>query len=90
MEVLIVTEKFRGKRIGYALFSEFIRYAHNKKVKRVQWVVLDWNANAIKFYKRNGGEILNDWRVTVMNKNSIKKFISSLVDSSKLGYSFIN
>ncbi len=77
LEDLIVTEKFRGMGIGYALFSEFIRYAHNKKVKRVQWVVLDWNANAIKFYKRNGGEILNDWRVTVMNKNSIKKFIEN-------------
>ena len=77
LEDLIVTKKFRGKGIGYALFSEFIKYAYNKKVKRVQWVVLNWNDHAINFYKRNGGEILNDWRVTVMNKNSIKKFVKN-------------
>ena len=77
LEDLIVSEKFRGKGIGYALFSKFINYAHKKKVRRVQWVVLDWNASAIKFYKRSGGEILDDWRVTIMNRNSIKKFIDS-------------
>ena len=59
------------------MFSEFIKYAYNKKVKRVQWVVLNWNAHAINFYKRNGGEILSDWRVTIMNKNSIKKFVKN-------------
>ena len=77
LEDLIVTKKFRGKGIGFALFSEFIKYAYNKKVKRVQWVVLNWNDHAINFYKRNGGEILNDWRVTIMNKNSIKKFVKN-------------
>mgnify|MGYP003324175492 FL=1 len=77
LEDLIVSEKFRRKGIGYALFSKFINYAHKKKVRRVQWVVLDWNASAIKFYKRSGGEILDDWRVTIMNRNSIKKFIDS-------------
>ena len=77
LEDLIVSEKFRGKGIGYALFSKFINYAHKKKVRRVQWVVLDWNDSAIKFYKRSGGEILDDWRVTIMNRNSIKKFIDS-------------
>ena len=60
---LIVFQKNLGKGIGYALFSEFIKYAYNKKVKRVQWVVLNWNDHAINFYKRNGGEILNDWRL---------------------------
>ena len=49
LEDLIVNEKFRGKGIGYALFSKFINYAHKKKVRRVQWVVLDWNDSAIKF-----------------------------------------
>ena len=36
LEDLIVTKKHRGKGIGFALFSKFIKYSHDLKVKRVQ------------------------------------------------------
>ncbi len=48
-----------------------------KKVKRVQWVVLDWNQSAIEFYKNNGAQVLNDWRVALMDENAIKKFVEN-------------
>ena len=77
MEDLIVTEKHRGKGIGFALFSKFIKYSFDLKVKRVQWVVLDWNISAIDFYKKNGAVILNDWRVALMDDKAIKKFVEN-------------
>ena len=77
LEDLIVTEKHRGKGIGFALFSKFIKYSYNQKVNRVQWVVLDWNQSAIEFYKNNGAQVLNDWRVALMDKNAIKKFVEN-------------
>ena len=77
LEDLIVTEKHRGKGIGSALFSKFINYSYNQKVKRVQWVVLDWNQSAIEFYKNNGAQVLNDWRVALMDENAIKKFVEN-------------
>ena len=30
---------------------------------RFEWVVLDWNENAIEFYKHHGAQILDDWRM---------------------------
>ena len=77
LEDLIVTEKHRGKGIGFALFSKFIKYSYNQKVKRVQWVVLEWNQSAIEFYKNNGAQVLNDWRVALMDENAIKKFVEN-------------
>ena len=77
MEDLIVTEKHRGKGLGFALFSKFIKYSFDLKVKRVQWVVLDWNISAIDFYKKNGAVILNDWRVALMDDKAIKKFVEN-------------
>ena len=77
LEDLIVTEKHRGKGIGFALFSKFIKYSHDLNVKRVQWVVLDWNTSAIDFYKKNGAIILDDWRVALMDDKAIQKFVKN-------------
>jgi RimJ/RimL family protein N-acetyltransferase len=30
---------------------------------RFEWTVLDWNASAIGFYRRQGAEILPEWRI---------------------------
>jgi hypothetical protein len=47
------------------------------KVNRVQWVVLDWNVNAIDFYERNGAVVLDDWRVALMDDKAISKFVEN-------------
>ena len=52
IEDLIVTKNFRNKGIGNLLFERVINYANEMKVKRVSWEVLDWNVNAIDFYKK--------------------------------------
>ena len=40
-------------------------------------MVLDWNQSAIEFYKNNGAQVLNDWRVALMDENAIKKFVEN-------------
>ena len=77
LEDLIVTKNRRGNGIGSLLFSKFINYAHSLRVKRIEWAVLDWNVNAIEFYKKNGAKILSDWRVAQMDEDSIKKFCNN-------------
>ena len=77
LEDLIVTKSKRGLGIGFKLFSKFIHYAHDLNVKRIEWVVLDWNKSAIDFYKKNGAHVLDDWRVAQMDFNAIKKFVNN-------------
>ena len=77
LEDLIVSKSVRGKGIGLKLFSRVIHYAFQLNVKRVEWAVLEWNENAINFYKRNGAKVLQDWRVAQMDLNAIKKFVGN-------------
>ena len=77
LEDLIVTKKHRGSGIGQALFSNFIKYSHSKGVRRIEWAVLNWNTNAIKFYELNGAKVYEDWYIAQMDQNAINNFIGN-------------
>jgi GNAT superfamily N-acetyltransferase len=76
LEDLIVKENMRGSGIGFALYSKIIEQGKKDKVRRIEWAVLDWNIQAIEFYKKSGAKVLEDWRVTQMDEQGINEFIS--------------
>ena len=78
LEDLIVTASKRGLNIGSALYSKVIEYGYKKGVKRIEWVVLDWNTPAIDFYKKTGAVVLDDWNTAQMNEQAIKNYIQTL------------
>lgn len=78
LEDLIVTKNARSTGVGSKLYAEVMKIAHEQQVKRVEWVVLDWNQSAIDFYKKTGAEILKDWRTVQINEHNLEKFIKSL------------
>jgi GNAT superfamily N-acetyltransferase len=61
IEDIIVTEKERGKGYGKMLLDAVIAMGRKEKVKRIEWQVLDWNKDAIRFYRRYGTEISSEW-----------------------------
>ncbi len=75
LEDLIVKQKYRGEGIGKALYTKVLSYAHQQKLKRVSWEVLDWNKVAIDFYKATGAKILDSWKVVHMDENSLDEFV---------------
>ena len=75
LEDLIVTQSHRGKNFGKELYSSFIEFAAQKKVRRIEWVVLDWNTHAIDFYKKSGAVILEDWRTAQMDEKAIEAYV---------------
>jgi GNAT superfamily N-acetyltransferase len=63
LEDLFIDAAFRGRGIGQALMAHLARLAVQNGCARFEWVVLDWNESAIRFYKRLGATILEDWRI---------------------------
>jgi GNAT superfamily N-acetyltransferase len=63
LEDLFVVEEHRRNGVGRALLAEVIRIAEARGAGRVEWTVLQWNENALAFYRRLGAEVLPDYRV---------------------------
>ena len=61
LDDIIVTEFMRGKGIGKKLFEEVIKVAQKKKVRKLEWQVLNWNEPAINFYKKYRTVFDNEW-----------------------------
>lgn len=72
LEDLIVTDAMRGKGVGRALYEQVMQQAKADGVRRVEWNVLDWNQDAIRFYEKSGAKLLPDWRVVQMDGEVIK------------------
>lgn len=74
LEDLIVTQKYRHKGIGKELLNSVINFAKEKQINRLEWSVLDWNKNAIDFYKKTGADILEDWYLVQMSRKQIENY----------------
>ena len=76
LEDLVVKESERGTGAGLALYTEIIKQGKKDNVRRIEWNVLDWNTNAINFYKKSGAKVLEDWCVVQMDEAGIDLFLS--------------
>lgn len=59
-DVFVLPEHRRGG-IGGRFFAELHREAKRERCGRMEWVVLDWNLTAQRFYKKLGARPLDDW-----------------------------
>jgi GNAT superfamily N-acetyltransferase len=63
LEDLFVRPAWRGRGIGEALLRHLAGVAVGRGCGRLEWAVLDWNEQAIGFYRRLGARALDDWTV---------------------------
>ncbi|HET7459958.1 MAG TPA: GNAT family N-acetyltransferase [Longimicrobium sp.] len=63
LEDLFVLPELRGRGIGRALLAHLARLAVERGCGRLEWWVLDWNEDAIRFYRGLGAEPMDDWTV---------------------------
>jgi ribosomal protein S18 acetylase RimI-like enzyme len=61
LEDFYVKENHRNKGIGNMLFEKVVEIAKDKKVKRMDWQVLEWNALALGFYEKKKAELSSEW-----------------------------
>lgn len=78
LEDLVVAQEERGKGIGTLLYNEVMRYAQAQQVKRVEWVVLDWNTPAISFYQKTGAHLLKDWYLAQMDEGRLNRYLAQI------------
>ena len=63
LEDLFVLPEMRGRGYGKVLLTFLAQLAVERNYGRFEWSVLDWNELAISFYKSQGAELLDEWRI---------------------------
>ena len=74
LEDLYVQPAHRAKGVGEALLTRLAALAAERGCGRFEWSVLDWNANAIRFYERMGATVMPDWRICRIRGAALQAF----------------
>jgi GNAT superfamily N-acetyltransferase len=72
LEDIFVLEAFRGKKIGKRMFLKLVREARRLRCGRMEWSVLTWNKNAIRFYEHIGARRLDEWHYYRLDQKGIE------------------
>ncbi|XP_051116276.1 probable acetyltransferase NATA1-like isoform X2 [Andrographis paniculata] len=81
IEDIFVRECYRRKGLGKLLLSAVATQATKMGYGRVEWVVLDWNVNAIAFYEQMGAKVLPEWRICRLTGEALEAYAT---DSSHI------
>jgi GNAT superfamily N-acetyltransferase len=63
LEDLFVFPRFRGRGLGKLLLAVLARITIDRGGGRLEWSVLDWNVDAIRFYQSVGAQSMTEWTV---------------------------
>jgi GNAT superfamily N-acetyltransferase len=63
LEDLFVLADQRGRGVGRALLAHLAHLAVERGCGRLEWAVLNWNQEAIRFYERLGARPNSEWTV---------------------------
>jgi GNAT superfamily N-acetyltransferase len=77
LEDLFVMPAWRGRGAGRALLTYLARLAIERHCGRLDWVVLDWNEPAIRFYKSLGAQLMEDWTVNRLTGDALHRLAAS-------------
>ena len=75
LEDLFVLEEHRGKGIGKKLFLRCVAETKKRECGRMEWSVLTWNKNAIRFYEKVGARRLTEWYYYRLDRKSLDNLI---------------
>ena len=77
LEDLFVRPAARKRGIGRALMVALARVALERGYGRFEWSVLDWNADAIRFYRSLGAIGLDEWTVQRVTGDALARLAAA-------------
>ena len=76
LEDLFVRPAWRGRGIGRRLLAHLAGLAVERDCGRLEWWVLDWNEDAIGFYRRLGAVAMSEWTVQRVTGEALRRLAS--------------
>lgn len=77
LEDIIVTASERGKGYGKLLFDRTMQHAiQQPNCSGMMWQVLEWNEPAIKFYKKYGAKLDDEWTNCNLERSQMEQLMA--------------
>lgn len=73
LEDLYVRPQFRQRGIGRRLIEAVAGVAAQRNCGRFEWTALNWNRNALEFYKRLGAKALDEWVLVRLDSRGLRR-----------------
>ena len=73
IEDIFVQPAERGNGAGALLMKALARAALGKRCRQMEWIVLDWNNAAIRFYRRLGARLDRTWVLTRLTDKNLRR-----------------
>jgi GNAT superfamily N-acetyltransferase len=77
LEDLFVRSERRRAGIGRALFEHVARVAAARGCGRMEWVALDWNEPALRFYAGLGARPVEGWLIHRLDREALSRLGAS-------------
>jgi GNAT superfamily N-acetyltransferase len=73
LEDLYVRPTFRRQGLGRAMIEAVARIGAERNCGRFEWTALNWNKNALDFYRKLGAQMMDEWVLVRMNSEGLRR-----------------
>jgi len=73
LDDLYVRPKFRKQGVGRRLIEAVAGIAAKRNCGRFEWIALDWNRNALDFYRQLGAKALDEWVLIRLDSRGLRR-----------------
>lgn len=77
LEDLYVRKSYRGSGLGKTLLARLAAIAVENDCGRMEWWVLDWNKDAIAFYRSLGAVGMDEWTVNRLTGDALHRLAAA-------------
>ncbi len=77
LEDVYVRPNFRKQGLGRKLIEAVARIGVERNCGRYEWTALNWNKNALEFYRRLGARTLDEWILLRLNAEGLRRVASN-------------
>jgi GNAT superfamily N-acetyltransferase len=79
LEDIYVRPAFRNRGLGRAMLEAVAKISVDSGGGRLEWNALDWNENALRFYRSLGAKVKDEWVLLRMNAGDVRKLIEGTI-----------
>jgi GNAT superfamily N-acetyltransferase len=77
LEDVYVRPALRQKGLGRALIRAVARVGVEHNCGRFEWTALNWNQNALGFYRRMGAQSMDEWILLRLDAEGLKRIAAA-------------